>query len=199
MRALHLAAVLVLATLVLAPSAAEAQFTYYRDDHVRHRPAHIGMSVIGGAEAHTHTGAVDGFARIGLDVIGTLVPGFALGFTRLGPSRYGYSDVEGVLLAFSGTPTFEFSFFPGTNVQLLLQLGATIDLGMPSNHVPFGVNAAFTVVIGIRFWLGNTFTFGILLGNDVGMTNPGVSGFFAGALGQGEVSFFGGLELGWNL
>ena len=193
-------AVLVATSVALFTSAASAQFTYYRDDHVRHRPAHIGVSAIGGAEAHTHTGAVDGFARIGLDVIGTLVPGFALGFTRLGPSHYGYNDRDGVIVGFSGTPTFELSFFPGTNVQLLLQLGATIDLGMPTktqNYV--SVNAALTTVIGIRFWLGNTFTVGILLGNDVGLTNPGISSFFAGALGQGELSFFAGLELGWNL
>lgn len=192
-------AALVLVGVALASSAAQAQFTYYRDDHVRHRPAHIGVSAIGGAELHTHSGAVDGFGRIGLDVIGTLVPGFAIGFTRLGPSQYGYTDAEGVIFGFSGTPTFEFSFFPGTNVQLLLQLGATIDLGMPTKLRDFGVNVAITAVIGIRFWLGNTFTFGIVLGNDVGVTNPGVASFFAGPLGQGELSFFGGLELGWNL
>ena len=191
--------VLVVSSVFFGSSAASAQFTYYRDDHVRHRPAHIGVSAIGGAEAHTHTGVVDGFGRIGLDVIGTLVPGFALGFTRLGPSHYGYSDYDGVIVGISGTPTFEFSFFPGTNVQLLLQLGATIDLGMPTKHQAFAVNAALTTVIGIRFWLGNTFTVGILLGNDIGLTNAGVSSFFAGALGQGELSFFAGLELGWNL
>jgi hypothetical protein len=193
------AALLVVLGVALASSAASAQFTYYRGDHVRNRPAHIGFSAIGGAEAHTHTGVVDGFGRIGLDVIGTLVPGFAIGFTRLGPSQYGYSDAEGVIFGVSGTPTFEFSFFPGANVQLLLQLGVTFDLGMPTKLRAFGVNAAVTAVIGVRFWLGNTFTFGILLGNDVGVTNPGVSSFFAGSLGQGELSFFGGLELGWNL
>lgn len=192
------AVVLVVLTVAFAASSASAQFTYYRDDHVRHRPAHLGVSAVGGAQLHTHSGAVDGFARFGLDLIGTLVPGFALGFTRLG-FLGGYSDAEGVIFGASATPTFEFSFFPGTNVQLLLQLGATVDVQAPTNLRPGGVNAAVTSVIGIRFWLGNTFTIGILLGNDVGATNPGVRSWFGGLLGQGELSFFGGLEIGWNL
>lgn len=191
--------VLVALSVALASSAASAQFTYYRDDHVRNRPAHIGVSAVGGAQLHTHTGAVDGYARLGLDVIGTLVPGLALGFTRLGFSA-GYSSIEGVIFGVSATPTFEFSFFPGANVQMLLQLGSTIDIAAPNNVQPnASVNAAVTTVIGIRFWLGNTFTIGILLGNDVGVTNPGIRSFFGGPLGQAELSFFGGLEIGWNL
>lgn len=191
-------AVLVVALVVLASSSAQAQFTYYRDDHVRYRPAHVGLSAVGGAQFHTHDGSADGFLRAGLDVIGTLVPGFALGFTRLGFTG-GYSSVEGVLFGVGLTPTLELSFFAGTDVQLFLQLGATVDLQAPTNRRPGGVNAAVTTVIGVRFWLGNCFTFGIVLGNDVGATNPGTSSYFGGLLAQGEVSFFGGLELGWNL
>jgi hypothetical protein len=200
MRALSRAgtAVLVVAIVTFAASAASAQFTFYREDHVRNRPAHIGVSAIGGAQAHTHSGQVDGFLRLGLDVIGTLVPGFALGFTRLGFS-VGYSDAEGVIFGVNATPTFEFSFFPSANVQLLLQLGSTIGIAAPTNHTSGRVDAAVTTVIGVRIWLGNTFTFGILVGNDVGATNPGIPSYFGGPLGQGELSFFGGLELGWNL
>lgn len=189
---------IVVAAVVLVHGTASAQFTFYHDDHVRNRPAHLGVSAIGGAQAHTHSGAVDGFARFGLDVIGTLVPGFALGFTRLGAS-FGYSDPEGVIFGVNATPTFEFSFFPGSDLQMLLQIGSTIGLAAPTNTRPFGVDAALTTVIGLRFWLGNTFTFGILLGNDVGLTNPGISSYFGGALGQAELSFFLGLEIGWNL
>ncbi len=198
MRALSRACAGLIVVLALAPAGAAAQFTYYRDDHVRNRPAHVGVSAIGGAQAHTHSGAVDGFARLGIDVIGTLVPGFALGFTRLGFS-IGYSDLEGVILGVNATPTFELSFFPGSDTQLLLQLGSTIGLAAPTNTRPFGVNAALTTVIGARFWLGNTFTFAILLGNDVGLTNPGVPSYFGGPLAQAELSFFLGLEIGWNL
>lgn len=192
------AVVLVVLGVALLSSAASAQFTYYRDDHVRHRPAHVGVSAIGGAQAHTQTGAVDGFARFGLDLIGTLVPGLALGFTRLGFS-FGYSDLEGVIFGANATPTFEFSFFTGSNVQVLVQVGATVGLAAPTNHIPFSANAAVTTVFGVRFWVDNTFTIGILLGNDIGVTNPGVRSYFGGPLGQGELSFFGGLEIGWNL
>jgi hypothetical protein len=201
MRALARAvpAVLVALLITCTASAACAQFTYYRDDHVRNRPAHIGVSAIGGGQIHTHSGAVDGYMRFGLDVIGTLVPGFAIGFTRLGLS-FGYSDAEGVIFGVTGTPTFEFSFFPGSNVQLLLQIGSTISVAAPDNVRPTTrVDAALTTVVGIRFWLGNTFTFGIVLGNDVGLTNPGVTSYFGGPLGQAELGFFGGLEIGWNL
>lgn len=193
-----LAAVVVVVGALLASSTAHAQYTYYRDDHVRHRPVHIGVSAIGGGQIHTNGGAPDGFLRFGLDVIGTIVPGFAIGFTRLGVG-FGYSDVEGVIFTGNATPTFEFSFFPGSDVQLFLQLGATIGLAAPTNVRPFGANAAVTTALGVRIWLGNTFTLGFLFGNDIGVTNPGVRSYFGGPLGIGELSFFGGLELGWNL
>lgn len=200
MRALPraLAGLIALVAVTLAAPRAEAQVTFYHDDHVRNRPAHLGVSAIGGAQAHTHSGAVDGFARFGLDVIGTLVPGFALGFTRLGFS-FGYSDLEGVIFGVNATPTFEFSFFPGSDTQLFVQVGATVGLGAPTNVRPFRADAALTTVLGARFWLGNSFTFGILLGNDVGLTNNGIPSYFGGPLAQAELSFFLGLEIGWNL
>lgn len=190
----------VLALLVVlaafAPSTAEAQFHFHRGDHVRNRPAHIGLSAIGGAQFHTHTGAIDGFVMGGLDVIGTLVPGFALGFTRAGIA---WTDAPGYggVFAFDITPTFEFSFFPSSDVQLFLQLGATVSIHAPRGY--FFPDAALTGVIGARFWLGNTFTFGLLVGNDIGLTNPGIARWLGGLLGQGEVTIFGGLELGWNI
>ncbi len=189
---------LALAIGLGAASTAEAQFTFYRDDHVRNRPAHIGVSAIGGGQIHTHDGTSDGFMRFGLDVIGTLVPGFALGFTRLGIG-IGYSDPEGVIFSAGATPTMELSFFASSDTQLWLQLGCTVWLGAPTKTRPFSTDAAVTTVVGIRFWIGNTLTFGILFGNDIGVTNPGVRAWFGGPLGQAELSFFGGLELGWNL
>lgn len=193
-----LALAIVVSGVVLASSTAQAQYSLYRDDHVRNHPAHIGISGIGGAEVHTNSGGyADEFMRLGVDVIGTIVPGFALGFTRAGFGLVDSSD--GLIFSPSITPTFEFSFFPGANVQLFLQLGATLGFTTGTPHVPFSTNAAITSAIGVRFWLGNTFTFGILIGNDVGVTNPGIRSWFAGPLGLGEFSFFGGLELGWNL
>jgi hypothetical protein len=183
---------------LVVPATASAQYSYYRDDHVRHRPAHIGLSGIGGAEVHTQHGVVDGFASLGLDVLGTLVPGFALGFTRAGV-QFGYADLEGPLFGVEATPTIELSFFPSSDAQLFLQIGATVAFSTATKLRPMGFDAAVTSAIGARFWLGNTFTFGILIGSQIGATNPGVRQWFAGPLGIAELSFFAGLELGWNL
>lgn len=198
-----LAAGLVLALAAagaLTPAAASAQFNFYRDDHVRNRRAHVGVSAIGGAQLQTQEAGlpVDGFFSIGLDLLGTIVPGFALGFTRAGIG-FGYSDVEGVIFAASMTPTLELSFFPGADTQVFVQLGATVGFATATARRPLGGDAAVTSAIGVRFWLGNTFTFGLLLGNDIGVTNPGIVRWLGAPLGIAELSFFGGLELGWNL
>ncbi len=189
-----------LAFSALAPSGASAQFNFYRGDHVRNRPAHVGLSAIGGGQLHTQAAGlpVDGFVSVGLDVIGTLVPGFALGFTRAGIG-FGYSSVEDVIFTMAATPTLELSFFPAGDTQLFLHLGATVGFSAATRLRPAGGDAAITTAIGARFWLGNTFTFGILIGNDIGVTNPGVRRWLGDPLGIGELSFFGGLELGWNL
>jgi hypothetical protein len=193
-------ALAAVASLALAPSAAGAQYHFYRGDHVRNRPAHIGLSGIGGAQVQTQEpGApVDGFVSVGMDVLGTLVPGFALGFTRAGVG-FGYSSAEDVIFTLTITPTIELSFFPSSDVQLFLQLGATVGFHNATRVARERGDAAVTSAIGARFWLGNTLTFGVLVGSDIGVTNAGIRRWIGGPLGVAEVSFFGGLELGWNL
>ena len=50
----------------------------------------------------------------------------------------------------------------------------------------------------VRWWLGNLISLGILLGADLGLTNPGIRGWFGAPLAQGEPAIFGGLELGFH-
>lgn len=199
-RALAMGVGVALALAALTPCVASAQFNFYRGDHVRNRPAHVGVSAIGGAQLQTQDAGlpVDGFVSVGLDVLGTLVPGFALGFTRAGIG-FGYSSTEDFIFTMAATPTLELSFFPAGDTQLFLHLGATVGFSAATRLRPAGGDAAVTTAIGARFWLGNTFTFGILIGNDVGVTNPGVRRWLGEPLGIGEISFFGGIELGWNL
>ncbi len=192
-------AALVVAALLATASSAEVQ-TFWREHHVRNRPAHIGFSGIAGAQVHTQDPGppVDGFGSVGLDVLGTIVPGFALGFTRAGVG-FGYSSADDFIFVLTITPTIELSFFPSQDVQLFLHLGATVGFHSPTGRFRERGDAAITTAIGARFWIGNTFTFGVLIGNDIGVTNAGIVRWGGGALGVAEVSFFGGLELGWNL
>jgi len=186
--------------LALAPSVAAAQITYVSHDHVRYRPFQLGVSAIGGFQVHTDQSPapVDGMMRVGLDLLGSLTPGVAIGVTRLGLS-YGYSSIEGPLFGVNATPTVEFAFFVGGHTQLLMQLGATLSFGTATAIRPVSFDAAATGVLGARWWLGNLISLGLLVGVDVGLTRPGVRPWFGGPLSQGEPAVFLGLELGFHL
>jgi hypothetical protein len=189
-----------LLALVLAPGVAEAQVTYVAHDHVRYRPIEIGVSAIGGVEAHTRQSPVpvDGMLSFGADLLGSIVPGFAIGVTRLGVG-FGYSSIDGPLFDIGGTPTIELSFFVGAHTQLLMQLGAALGISTATASHPIGFNAAATGILGARWWLGNLISLALLVGVDVGLTNPGLRFWFAGPLGQGEPAAFLGLQLGFHL
>jgi hypothetical protein len=190
--------VLLIASVALSSSVAHAQISYVSHDHVVYRPFQLGVSAIAGAQIHTQARGtdVDGVMRFGVDLLGTITPGFAIGVTRVG---VGYSPIDGALFSIGATPTLELSFFATAHAQLLLQAGATIAVNTSTLSQPLGVNVAATAVLGIRWWLGNLLSLGLLVGADVGLTNPGIRRWFGGPLMQGEPTVFIGLELGFHL
>jgi hypothetical protein len=186
--------------ILFAPSIASAQISYVSHDHVRYRPVELGVSAIAGAEVHTRQSPipVDGMLSFGAHILGSIVPGVAIGLTRIGLG-FGYSSSEGPIFDVGATPTIELSFFAGQHTQLLMQLGAALGVSTATAHAPLRFNAAATGILGARWWLGNLISIALLVGVDVGLTDPGVRFWFAGPLAQGEPAAFLGLQLGFHL